>query len=111
MHDDRIECIVLNAFNGMGDVTGNDDYGISVAWIDLDDHMTPDGLDNYELYPYSDDVSAYVKTHPAIGGARYALAYWHATGNREALGFASREEMLEVYRSFESDFLAWDSED
>lgn len=108
MHDDRIECIVLNAFNGMGDITGSDDFGISVAWIDLQDHLEPDGLDNYELYPYSDDVSAYVRTHPHIGGKRYALAYWRADGIREVCGFETRAEMMEVFRSFENDYMQFE---
>lgn len=107
MHDDRINCVVFNAFNGLGDTTGGDDYGVSVAWIDLDDHLEPEGLDHYELYPYSDDVSVYVKTHPAINGARYCLAFWYADGSREILACESHDAMMEYYRAYEASFMAW----
>lgn len=110
MHDDRVICICINAFHGFGDTTGSDNFGISVAWIDLDDHLEPDGLNNYELYPYSDDVSAYVKTHPHVGGKRYALAYWHADGRREVLGFDSKAEALTVFQSFADEFDAWEGD-
>lgn len=109
MNDDRISCIVFNAFNGFGDTTGSDEFGISVAWIDLDDHLEPEGLDHYEMYPYSDDISAYVKTHPCIDGKRYALAYWHADGRREAMGFDAQEECLTVFQSFDDEFMAFES--
>lgn len=92
MHDDRVNCIVYNAFNGFGDSTGSDEFGYSVAWIDLDDHMEPDGLDQYELYPYSDDISAYVKTWRDVAGCRWALAYWDADGSRSAVGYLSRDD-------------------
>lgn len=108
MHDERINSAVYNAFNGMSDTTGSDEYGVSVAWLDLDDHLEPECLDHYELYPYSDDVSAYIKTHPAINGARYILAFWDANGSRSVLACQSREEMMKYYRSHEAEFLAWE---
>ena len=107
MHDDRVLCIVSNAFQN--DSTGSDDFGWSVAWIDLDDFMEPDGLDNYELYPYSDDVSAYVKTLPEIDGARFALAYWDADGSRSVVAYDTRAQMFHAYRALEADFFAFES--
>ena len=106
MIDDRIHCIIFNAFNGLGDSTGDDSFGVSVAWVDLDDHLEPEGLD-HEAYPFSDDVSAYVKSHPEVDGARWVLAYLTADGNRYIYGFPSKAEMMATYREYERDYLEW----
>ena len=106
MLDDRIQCIVYNAFNGLGDVTGSDEYGISVGWVDVDDYLEPNGLDNYELYPTSDSVTEYVKTHPKVD-SRWILAFWTAGGTRYIETFKYRAEMLKTFREFENEFAEW----
>jgi hypothetical protein len=108
MGDERVTCIISNAFNGLGDSTGSDDFGYSVAWIDLNDHLDPEGLDHPELYPYSDDVSAYVKTWRDMQGCRYALAYLDADGTRSAVGYGTRADMMHAYHALESEYLAFD---
>lgn len=107
MHDDRVICIAINAFADIDRVTGSDDFGYSVAWIDLDDNLEPDGLDNYELYPTAESVSEYVKTWRDVAGCRWALAYWDANGNRSAVGYEGRADMMAAYRAIESEYLAW----
>lgn len=97
MIDERIQCIVLNAFNGFSDTTGDDAYGYSVAWVDIQDHMDPDGLDHHELYPYSDDVTEYVSTHPDVTGYRYFLAYWDADGSRYVVAHDTRDDGTHSY--------------
>lgn len=108
MHDERIDCIVFNAFNGFGDVTGSNEFGYSVAWVDIDDHMRPEGLDNHELYPYSDDVTAYVKTHPDVEGYRYFLAYWDADGFRSVIAYDTRQDMKAAFEGLASEFNAFE---
>lgn len=117
MHDDRVNCITYNAFNGLGDTTGSDEFGYSVAWLDLNDHLEPEGLDHHELYPYSDDVSEYVKTLPELAGGtchgnnephRYMLAYWQADGQRSVVAYCSRDDMMIAYRAIESEYNAFE---
>lgn len=100
MHPEIVDIIVSNAFNGMGDSTGNDDFGVSVAWIDLQDFLE----DPQNPGCYSDDIS---REAIAYTGSRWTLAYWYASGNRDVMGFPTRSEMMDVFRSFEADYLAW----
>ena len=117
MHDERVNCIIFNAFNGFGDSTGSDEFGFSVAWIDLNDHLEPECLDHHELYPYSDDVSAYVKTLPELAGGachgddkphRYALAYIDATGIRSVVAYCTHADMMHAYRAIEAEYLQFE---
>ena len=107
MHDERVECIVYNAFNGMGDTAGSDDYGHSVAWIDVQDHIDYTGNDVPEGVTY-ENVGAYLATWRDMAGCRYALAYIDANGCRSAIGYETRADMMHAYRAIESDYLAWE---
>jgi hypothetical protein len=108
MHDTRVEVGVANAFNGLGDSTGSDEFGYSVAWLDLADHLEvsayrdiPAGIDYW-------NVGAWIATHRDMSGCRYALAYWDANGSRSLVGYSTRADMLAAFRAIESEFLAWD---
>lgn len=109
MHDERVNIMVANAFNGMGDSTGEDDFGVSVAWLDLDDYVeaygSPDVPEGCGDDP--DTLSEWLKTWRDVNGARYVLAYIDANGSRSAIGFNSRAELLKVYREYENDYLTW----
>lgn len=112
MHDTRVEIIVHNAFNGMGDSTGSDEFGYSVACIDLSDHLDydeaarsysdiPDGVDYWNL-------GAYLATWRDMSGCRYALAYWDADGSRSVVGYTTHADMLHAYRAIEAEYLVWE---
>jgi hypothetical protein len=107
MHDARVEIMCENAFNGFGDETGSDEYGVSVAWLDLSDHIEYADSDVPEGVTY-ENVGAYLATHPHVEGFRYVLAYWQDNGSRSVMGFATREEMRATLDSFTADFNAWE---
>ena len=107
MHDTRVDLIVSNAFNGMGDATGSDEFGYSVAWLDLADHLEADGVDLPESVGYA-SLGAYLATWRDVAGCRYVLAYLDADGTRSAVGYDSRSDMATAYRAIEADYLAWE---
>ena len=106
MHDQRVEIMVAAAFGGFGDTTGCDDFGYSAAWLDLADHIDvtgwdlPDGVDYW-------GVGAYCATWRDVAGCRYVLCHWDANGSRAAVGYATRADLMDAYRSIESEYAAW----
>lgn len=103
MHRDIVNNIVMNAFNGMGDSTGSDEFGISVAWLDLGDYLEDyeqRGMDCFELSAEAIEFN---------GGSRWALAQLDSYGNRSVVAFDTREEMMKTYRSFENDFIEFEA--
>jgi len=108
MHDERVDMIVENAFNGMGDSAGDDEFGASCAWIDLGDHLedyrhtVPVGVDYWAL-------GAYLTTAPGMSGERYALAYIDANGCRSVVGYSSRADMMTAFRDFENAVAEWEN--
>ena len=109
MTDERVNVIVYNAFNGMGDSTGDDNFGYSVAWIDLDDYVECDGFIDVpeECRNDSDALASWLKTWRDVAGCRYALAYIDADGSRSAIGYYTREDVLEAYSAHVAAYLAW----
>ena len=107
MHDARVDVIVSNAFNGMGDMTGSDEFGYSVAWLDLADHLEADGADLPACVDYQ-TLGAYLATWCDVAGSRYVLAYWEANGSRSAVGYDTRDAMMSAYRDIEAEFIAWE---
>ncbi len=109
MHDERVNVIVTNAFNGFGDSTGEDDFGYSVAWIDLDDFVECDGFTDVptECRNDSDALGAWLRTWQDVNGERYALAYIDANGSRSAIGYSTRGDVLAAYREHENAYAAW----
>lgn len=114
MHDTRVEILVHEAFNGMGDSTGSNEFGYSVAWIDLADHLDydaaqriagadgmPEGVDYWNL-------GAYLATARDMSGCRYALAYWDANGSRSAVGYSTHADLMHAYRAIEAEYLSWE---
>ena len=101
MHDEEIDLIVFNAFNGLGDTTGSDEFGISVAWLDLADY-----LEDPECRRDSDELTmllmAYMSEH------RYVLAFIDANGVRSALAFDSFEDMMREFRQYEEEYLQFE---
>ena len=121
MHDTRVDIIVRAAFDG-GDTTGDDDYGVSVAWVDLADigdygAIMRDFADDLPTGCMVDDafgmsLAAYLATLHDMAGRRYALAYWDANGCRSVVGYSTRADMMAAFRVLEADYLAWlDDED
>lgn len=111
MHDHRVEIIVRNAFNGLGDSFGSDEFGRSVAWIDLADHIELEPTDYSALgLPQAIDYSVigdWLSTWRDIDEHRWVLAYLDADGSRSAVGYDSRESMMKAYRDLESEYLKW----
>ena len=111
MHDHRVEIIVRNAFNGLGDSFGSDEHGRSVAWISLNDHLELEPTD-YDLgLPLAIDywvLGDWLSTWRDIGETRYVLAYLDADGSRSAIGYDSHESMMHAYRELESEYLTWE---
>lgn len=109
MHDERVNIMVANAFNGVGDATGEDDFGTSVAWLDLDDYVEAYGSTDVPegCYDDSDALSAWLKTWQDVNGARYVLAYINADGSRYAIGYESHADMMQAYREHENAYLKW----
>jgi hypothetical protein len=102
VHDEILDLIVANAFNGFGDSTGSDDFGYSVAWLDLQDYLEDyenEGRDTFEL---TDLTTEY------MGGLRWILAYIDADGTRSAVGYDTHEDMMIAYRDHEKAFLAFE---
>ncbi len=113
MTDERVNVIVYNAFNGFGDIVGEDDFGYSVAWIDLDDYVElydaklldnlPDGVDKND----TDSLSAWLKTWRDINGERWVLAYLDADGTRSAVGYSSHSDMMKAFKEHEATYTKW----
>lgn len=115
MHDHRVEIIVRNAFNGLGDSFGSDEFGRSVAWIDLADHIELEPTDYSVLgLPQAIDYSVigdWLSTWRDIDEHRWVIAYWDADGSRSTVGYTSREDMMHAYRELEAEYLAWDDDE
>lgn len=116
MHDTRVEIMTYAAFGGSpSDATGSDEFGYSVAWLDLSDHI----IDESELAYFHDvpigvdywSMGAYLATWRDVGGCRYVLTYLDANGSRSAIGYATREDMMTAYREHEAAYLAWEDAD
>ena len=116
MHDERVDAIVTSAFNGIGDITGNDEFGVSVAWIDLADHLEFDAIvrDSRRFggsIPADVDYStlgAYLATAPGMDGERYALAYWYADGTRYAVGYPARAALADAFAVHADEFAVFE---
>lgn len=93
MHPWQINCIVANAFDGFGDTGGDDDFGMSFAWVDLDDHL--------ENYGTNDDVPEGALSELLIEytGSRWVLAFINSDGVRWVNACSSEEEMKTQYRA------------
>lgn len=119
MHDTRVDILTRAAFHGFGDTTGEDDFGYSVAWVDLLDIGTFGDLTREyaaDMPTISEDdmgesLAAYLATWRDMSGCRYALTFWDANGSRSAIGYSSREDMMHAYREHEAAYLAWLDED
>jgi hypothetical protein len=113
MHDEILDFIVYNAFNGNGDIIGSDDFGVSVAWIDLQDYLDESFLPKYEDSKYPGPLSLEERSRIAIeyAGNRYALAFIWSSGNREIDSFDSQSEMMERYRAWEKEWNEWNDDD
>jgi len=109
MRDPRIECLLHNAFNGVGDMCGEDDFGYSVAWMDLNDFLeVPSGIDTKGLRShYTDDVTRWVKTAPGVDGERYILLYLDANGDCYAVAYTSRENVRAAYTDHVRAYAEW----
>lgn len=109
MHDARINVIIANAFNGLGDATGDDDFGYSVAWIDLDDYVDDFGIPGVPAECVGDcfALSDWLKTWPDINGSRYALAFIDAHGYRSAVGYDSEADMRAAFDEHAAAYMAW----
>ena len=108
MTDSRVDVIVVNAFDGLGDMTGDNEFGLSVAWINLDDHLDTMGLDMPDECRNNDEaLSAWLKTHPPVDGNRWVLAYLDCNGFRDVQGFPSKNDMRKAFQSFENEYLEW----
>lgn len=116
MTDDRVNVIVYNAFNGFGDVVGEDDFGYSVAWIDLDDYVEmydakllenlPEGTDRND----TDSISAWLKTWRDVNGSRWVLAYLDSDGSRSAIGYSNQPSMMKAFKEHEEAYNKWFNE-
>lgn len=103
MHDEILENIVLNAFNGMGDCDGSDDFGYSFAWIDLMDF-----LEDYMFSPAKDSDELSAECMAYLGGTRYAMAYIDADGTRSAVGYTNKVDVKMAYLILEAAFMAFE---
>lgn len=105
MHDEILDEIVFNAFNGFGDSTGSDEFGVSFAWIDLLDYVEPsDGSKRP-----SEDLSA--EFIAFNGGHRYALVYISSDGIRGLFPYDTKEAMMREFRGHERAFLQFEDRD
>ena len=109
MTDERINVIVYNAFNGMGDSVGEDDFGYSVAWLDLHDYIEiydrkvlPAGVVNK-----TDNISDWLKTHPDVKGNRWVLAYLDSNGSRSVVSYADKSSMMKIFKEQSNDYSRW----
>lgn len=103
MHPYGIELIVSNAFNGMGDASGSDEFGYSVAWIDLGDY-----LEDYPNGVTGDTEALSAVAIAANDGERYALAYIDADGSRYHVAYHTKTDVIAAYRALEAEFLAFE---
>jgi len=107
MHDQRVDAIVFNAFNGFGDTTGEDDFGLSAAWIDLDDFVevaSPQDLPS-NVKNETDAISKWLKTY--TGGKRWVVATINSQGIRDAKGFNSKNDMMKAYNQVDKEYSKW----
>lgn len=105
MHDEILNNIVANAFNGFGDSSGSDDFGLSFAWIDLADFMedyTPDKR-------FGEDTEAIsAASIEYVGNVRYAMAYINQDGSRDVVGYYTKADVLAAFKSLDSAFQAFE---
>lgn len=118
MHDTRIDIIVSNAFDGIGDIEGSDDYGYSFAGIDLHDYLSIQGFEqdipSHVLSAMENaDVSetpplaTWLATHPDMAGCRYAMAFWEADGSRRVEGYETKHGLRERFLEHVYPYLEW----
>lgn len=94
------DLIIYNSFNGFGDVIGSDEYGFSVAWLDLHDHLeTSNGR--------ALDPSEVEDLEEAAGG-RYVIAYLHDNGIKEWVAFEDYSEMKKLWRELDAEYSVWE---
>lgn len=86
--DEILNNIIGNAFNGLGDTTGSDEFGASFAWIDLLDFVEDYNGGNRDSDTLSKEFIKY------NGGKRYAVAYITADGVKGLLPHETKMGML-----------------
>ena len=103
------DVVFTNAYNGFGDTTGDDDYGMSCAWIDLHDFITEDGHTDvpHTCKGDSDALTDWIQLHPHIRGRRWALVWVDSNGNKSFDAYQTRSAMMRDYRAFEKAYLDW----
>lgn len=103
MHEDVVLNIVANAFNGMGDCDGSDDFGYSFAWIDLLDFM-----ENYVDGAHERDTDELSAEFMAYTGTRYAMAYIDADGSQSVVGYTTKEDVKLAYVTLVADYIEFE---
>lgn len=89
MHPDHIDQIIALAFDGTGETTGSDEFGMSLAWLSHSE--VPTGLWD-ALHPEDD--------HEVI------LAMWLSNGYRTAITFTWDQAEAE-YWGFDAEYNEW----
>lgn len=103
------DVIFTNAYNGFGDTTGDDDFGQSCAWLDLNDFITEDNIADvpHTVRGDSDALTDWIQLHPHIRGRRWALVWLDSHGNKSFEAFQTRNAMMRDYRAFEKSYTEW----
>lgn len=112
MTDPRVHIIASTAFYRGCNVAGDDEFGVSVAWVDLDEwiDIEPGDYDALDIPRCLDDIDAlsyWLRTAPGMYGHRYAVAFLDANGIRSVLGFKSRKRAVKLFRTWNAAYQAW----
>jgi hypothetical protein len=97
MRTDEENILLFNAFNGFGDTTGSDDYGISAAWLDTHDYL--EDCDDYSRN--SDEIT---KQLESAGYGRWLIVILTDNGMIQVQQYESKSDMMDAYHAIEDDY-------
>jgi hypothetical protein len=94
MRTDVENFLVENALNGTGDSVGDDDFGVSYGWLDLEGDLDTIGFPEDILEQSQDEVES-----------RFAIISLDKDGFVSWEIFDEREEMMEQFREYENAYV------
>ena len=94
MRTDVENFLVENALSGVGDSVGDDEFGVSYGWLDLEGELETSGFPEDIIEQAQDEVES-----------RFLIVSLDKDGFVSWEIFDEREEMMEQFREYENDYV------
>lgn len=94
MRTDVENFLVENALDGIGESVGDDDFGVSYGWLDLEGELETSGFPEDIIEQAQDEVES---RFTIVSLDKFGFVSWEI--------FDDREEMMEQFREYENTYV------